>query len=348
MAQPLNDFASVNAPMTDPLPDPLAALPEQLAALRERLRRRYRLEGFVAVDPAMRRILDQVRLAAAASVPVALVGEVGTGRHHLARTIHHLSASAQRPCIFVECALLPEAHLERQLSERHLLGPPDLPAAAWGTLVLADPAVLSRDLQRRLVSFLEEQSPEDSRRVAVLCDQSLTWLCHNRSLLPELAERLSVLVIEVPPLRARRGDIPLLAQHALELCNAETDRKLTGIEEAALERLQAYSWPGNVSQLLEFVREAHRRAEGPTLRAEDLPLVVRLAGQPNPPRQVRHLPLDTLLEEVERRILRLAWEEEEGNVSRAAARLGITPARLNRRLIHFGLRERRCGRQTSS
>ncbi|MCS6976223.1 MAG: sigma 54-interacting transcriptional regulator [Gemmatales bacterium] len=332
-------FAFAKDPMT-PLDSHLETpLPEQLAQVRQRLRERYRLDRFIASDPAMMRVLDQARLAAAVPVPISLVGEVGTGRRHLIRCIHHLSAESDRPCVFLECSLLPEAHLERQLSEGQLLGPPDSASAGWGTLAIVDPAALPRELQQRLLAFLESKAPSDRRRLAVICDQPLTWLCQNQGLLPALAERLGVLVITLPPLRERPQDIPLLAQHALELCNLESDRRITTIQEAALDQFRAYSWPGNVGQLIEFVREAHRRAEGAELRVEDLPLVVRLAGQPNPPRRPLPLPLDALLEAVEMRLLRLAWEEAGGNASRAAARLGITPARLNRRLIHFGLRQ---------
>jgi transcriptional regulator with PAS, ATPase and Fis domain len=313
------------------------SLPEELAELRYRLKTRYGLDRCVARAPAMQRVLRQVRLASATPIEVALVGEPGSGRRHLARTLHGLSPTADTPLVFLDASVLPAPLLARQLSEL-LHEAPHQAQQAWGTLVLVEPQAASRDLQRQVVAFCEHKPGSDPLRVVVVSSQPLTQACHDGLLLPEFAALFSTLEIVVPPLRDRREDIGLLTQYALDQANAESEKQVVSIRSEALRLLETYAWPGNVAQLFDVVRQAHAHCSGQELTPEDLPVVVRLAGQTAPPRPRQPLPLDQLLAETEKRLIRLALQQEKGNLTRAAARLGISPARLSRRMAQLGVR----------
>jgi DNA-binding NtrC family response regulator len=232
---------------------------------------------------------------------------------------------------------LPREWLDAQLSADGLLAPD---ASGWGTLFLREPARLDMESQRRLNRYLRDRPAHDDRRVVAASARDLRSLAQHGEFLPELLDQLGTLAIEAPPLRERPEDVPVLAQLALEDCNAEGGKQVATIQHSVLQILQGYTWPGNVGQLREVIRVAHARAEGVELRPEDLPLIVQQGtgpGRPTP-RAPRPLPLDELLAEAEKRIVQLALRDAGGNVTQAAARLGISVARLSRRLTGLGLR----------
>jgi transcriptional regulator with PAS, ATPase and Fis domain len=306
-----------------------------LLRLRQRLYARFRIDHVVAASPAMRRVLQQVRLAADSHVQVFIEGERGTGKERLARLIHTLSATAGRPFVTIDCEVLTPELLQQQLSEEGLLE-----SRAWATLYLREPGLLPAELQGRLIRFLENQPASTSQRVLAGSTKPLTQLRSEGACRHELLDLLSTLVIAAPSLRDRRQDIPILAQQVLEECNAEGPHQIPALHPGAREVLLAYPWPGNVVQLEGIIREAHGRAAGPELTADDLPRVLReaagLARVP-PVRNRQPLPLDELLATAERRIIQLALRDAGNNLTQAAARLGISRPRLHRRLAVLGL-----------
>lgn len=335
----------------DPDPEPPQA-PESLrqafVRLRQHLWVRYGFDHVVASSPAMRRVLDQVRLASQAQVSVMLRGEKGSGRETLARTIHYQSPNRERAFVGLDCAGLPTGVLQRQLSRDGILAGADPPV---GVLYLREPKSLPRDLQSRLCELLENDDPRARPRIMVGTGADLEQARHRGEFLDELYCRISTLVIDVPPLRERGPDLPLLAQQLLEHCNAESEKQIHAVPPAALRLLEAYPWPGNLPELDTVIRQAHAHARTTEIDASDLPGRLRsaidLAAMPAA-RGEKPLPLDELLGKAERQLLQLALRQAKGNLSRAAARLNISRARLHRRLQLFGLIERDRGKDDES
>lgn len=316
----------------------------ELASLRSSQRQRFAAHTIVAVSRPMRRVLAQVQLAIPTHGPVLLQGEPGTGREHLSRVIHFAGPGAGRWYVPLDCQRLTAAELERVLTrllEVHAgtasTGGTSLP----GTLYLSDIDHLPRDLQQRICrlcgSTVEKQS---APQIRVLASTTRPWkeLVAAERLLDELALHLTPLVIELPPLRERREDIPLLAQHILEERNRQTAREVSGLTDEALQVLQAWSWPRHLDELTDVLRGAHASAQTPLLGVNDLPARLRTPSEAvTPPAQQPQLNLDQILLEAERRVISLALQRSRQNRTRAAALLGIQRTRLLRRLEVLGL-----------
>jgi DNA-binding NtrC family response regulator len=302
-----------------------APLPRRLAALGERLDQRYGWEGLASLTPRMQRVADQVRLASGGRTPVLIVGEPGTGKAWVARTIHHQGETRTQHFATLDCAGLPPAALEGALfGDGGLLDNP-----ATGTIFLKDVARLPRDHQDRLAAWLSEPGPGRPRVIAS-GGAELAEAVPAERLLERLHCALSTLVIAVPPLRDRPADLPGLVERFLGLA---------ALSPATWEVVRAYGWPGNLRELFTVLAGARRRAKAAAIDAADLPAYVRLAVQaeaaPAPAR--RPLPLDHILEQVERRLMALALRQARGNKSRAAELLSIWRARLVRRAEALGI-----------
>ena len=316
----------------------------ELASLRSSQRQRFGSHTIVAVSRPMRRVLAQVQLVIPSHGSVLLQGEPGTGREHLSRVIHFAGPGAGRWYVPLDCQRLTAGELERVLTrllEVHAgtasAGGTSLP----GTLYLGDVDHLPRDLQQRIcrlcVPVVDRDLPPQIR---ILASTSRPWkeLVAAERLLNELALHLTPLVIELPPLRERREDIPLLAQHILEECNRLSSREVSGLTDEALQLLQAWPWPRHLDELGDVLRAAHASAPAPLLGANDLPARLRTPPEAiTPPAQQPQLHLDQILIEAERRVISLALQRSRQNRTRAAALLGIHRTRLIRRLEVLGL-----------
>lgn len=312
-----------------------APLPERLQTLRERHDQRYRLELFSSELPALRRVAEQVRLAAAGRSPVLIAGAAGTGKQWLARTIHHHGPQPERGFACLDGTRLPPDLLAPVLfGERGLLQP-----AGPVTLYLREPARLPRDVQERLCDWLEER-PADAPRLLAGSVADLAAEVAAGRVLERLYFALSPLVIALPPLSERRADLPLLVERLLERANADGEKRVTGLAPAAWDVVRAYAWPGNLRELFAVLLSAREHAAGERIEAADLPAALRLAVNLDPgPRAAptRAVALDQVLEEVERRLLTLALKKAQGNKSRAAELLSIWRPRLLRRLEYFNV-----------
>jgi DNA-binding NtrC family response regulator len=154
-----------------------------------------------------------------------------------------------------------------------------------------------------------------------------------------LAAALSTIVIELPPLAGRRGDILLLAQALVEENNAQGGKQVGGLSAEALDRLDAYAWPGNLDELARAMAEAHQRAGGPEIAVADLPERLHLAASAaaHPRRKEETIVLDEFLGRMERELIRRALARAKGNKAKAARLLGLTRPRLYRRMVQLGL-----------
>jgi DNA-binding NtrC family response regulator len=196
---------------------------------------------------------------------------------------------------------------------------------------------LPAEVQTRLADFLIRQ-PIQGRLLATAAEPLLD-LARRGTFHPELAALLSTITIELPPLARRRDDLPLLAQLFLEERNATGSRQIGGFSLAALDRLDAYAWPGNLDELSEVVAEAHQRASGVQIEVKDLPERLHLAEQAaaQPRRSEENIVLDEYLGRVERELIRRALARAKGNKAKAARLLGVTRPRLYRRMVQLGL-----------
>jgi PAS domain S-box-containing protein len=304
-----------------------ARLPERLMALRQRVAQRYGPELLTGAGPPMRRLADQVRLASRIPAPVLLVGEPGTGKRTLARVIHHLGPTCEHPFAALDCTRLPASAVAEVL----FAGGP------MATVYLKGPAHLPRELQQRLAALtagaaeaLPEAGGPRTLRVLAGCAAPREDVRAGR-LLEELYYALGTLIIDVPPLRERLPDLPVLVDRLLQRAQPSRETPVRGLTPEAWDVLRQHRWPGNVRELYAALAEARTRAAGPLLGVADLPASLRLAQAPGPAPD-RPLPLDHLLGQAERRLIRLALQRTHGHVQRAAELLGLTYHRLWRRM----------------
>jgi DNA-binding NtrC family response regulator len=327
------------APATRSGPTPAQALHAELAALRHQVRSRYREETVPASSAAMRRVLSQLAAASGGSGSVLFVGEAGTGREHLARVLHNRGAHGKRAFVPVDCQRTGSSELKRMLKQLRDESRDAEPLRA-GTVYLSAIGAAPRDFQERLAEWLGARPLEAAPRVMAATDQSLQVLAERDQFHRELYYLLSVLVIEVPALRQRPDDVLPLAQYFLEERNRGAECQLSGFSPEAVEAMRKYYWPGNVAELRATVDAAAERAGGPLVTLDDFPMAFRVGqeGQRHgPPPSQTVVPLERVLEQVEREQIRSALAACQENLSKAAERLGLSRPKLYRRMEALGL-----------
>ena len=312
-----------------------------VAKLRRALAATYAVERFVGVSPAVRRIRSQISVAAASSVPLSIVGPAGSGRGHVARAIHyHRSAAATTspeaagPIVPLDAKTLGAELL--QSTVRGMVRTGRESGRRFGTLLLNDVDRLAADAQAELSALAQRTDPLP--RLIVTSARRLN-AADGPMFRPDLAEALSPLMIEIPPLAARPEDVPSLAQAFLEQCNIAGGKQLGGFTPEALDRLALYAWPGEADELLQVVEAAHAAAEGPLVAAGELPVKLRLAEDAE--RYARPsdetIDLDAFLQQIERELIQRAVRRAGGNKTQAAKLLGLNRPRLYRRMVQLGL-----------
>jgi DNA-binding NtrC family response regulator len=300
----------------------------------------------IADAAAMKPVLEIVERVGPSDAAVLITGENGSGKGTVAQALHAVSARAGRPLIVVNAGGLSEGVFESELFG-HVRGAfTDAKADRVGRFELADGGTLFLDeianvpmgLQSKLLRVVETGEFERvgssrTRRVDVRILSATNSDLHAEvaagRFRQDLLFRLNTIEIRVPPLRERRSDIPLLAQHFLRQHAQRYRKKLNGFEPAALEALLGHPWPGNVRELDHAVERAVLMAQGSQVRSVDLGL--RAPGE-----ESRRLE-DMSLEEVEAFLIKKALARYEGNVSRAAEALGLSRSALYRRLQRYGL-----------
>ncbi|ADB15415.1 PAS modulated sigma54 specific transcriptional regulator, Fis family [Pirellula staleyi DSM 6068] len=319
-------------------------LHQLLATLRQSQLGRYHTDKLIGNSVAISRVREQIALAAKSHSRVLVTGSEGTGREHVARTIHLARDWKNIPLPIVDCAVMDAELLQSTLTgiiSRHLAR-----EAASGesasknippTALLLGVDKLKSDAQQELASFL--LLPGVNLLTLATSRYSLQKLAQKGKFRRDLAFALSTLTIALPPLKSRLEDLPLLAHWFVEQENLSRASQLSGVAPAAIELLAASSWTGNIEELAQVIREGCARATGRELTAADLPDRVHLAAGvlKHPPREVAKIVLDDFLADVEKQLLERALRESRNNKSRAAELLGISRARLLRRLAQLGL-----------
>lgn len=314
-----------------------AELHAALRSVRETLSRRYHVDHLIGQTSVMRRIREQVRLASMTASSVLVVGPQGSGRDHVARTIHYGDNPQAAPQLLpVACPIL-DAELLQAMITAFLRRAREARRGEHPTLLLLDIDQLHPSAQHELSGLLT--LPRLDVRPISTSSQSLLKLAEQDRFDRELAYRLSTLVIHLPALADRRADLALLAQQFLEQRNAAGDRQFSGFTPEAMDRLVAHPWPGNLDELAATVAESCQHATGLQITANDLPERIRLAvdAVSHPRAADEKIVLDEFLLEMETEILRRALRRAKGNKAKAARWLGISRARLHRRINQLGL-----------
>jgi two-component system, NtrC family, response regulator HydG len=331
----------------------------QNRALQQRLDDLLRQGNMIGVSPAFRRMMTLVQQVADSSATVLIQGESGTGKELVARAIHERSPRRNGPFVAVNCAALPETLLESELFgyERGAFtgaagrkeGRFEL--ADGGTLFLDEVADLSPVTQPKILRVLQEGEFERvggtktirvDVRIVTATNQDLAALVRDRRFREDLFYRLNVITIVAPPLRDRKEDIPVIAQHFLRVYAAKNNRSLEGFSEEALGCLEAYSWPGNVRELENVVERAVVLARGAKVEQSDLPdsvaerpvmLLREPTGEGAPIGEgFFKVRVGTPLAEVQQRLLEETLRFTKGNKALAARILRIDPKTVFRKL----------------
>jgi DNA-binding NtrC family response regulator len=339
-SQDLNDTEAEQAPVCS---TEAAQLHERLRKFRHQRAAFFRLDRFVGGSTAMRRVRAQVEVAAASRASVLIVGPPGSGRQHAAHAIHYGPCGEPGgPLVPLACAVsasdLITSTLEAiSLEGQFRSGGPTQSSPCHGTLLLNDVDQLPPESQAELAKELTR--PGFPLRIVATASQDLLDSARKGQFREDLATVLSTLVIQMPALAERRGDVPLLAQLFVEESNARGGKQIAGLSSEALDCLEAYPWPGNVDELARMIHEAHQRAEATEIVLGDLPEQVHhayaAAGHPRRPEE--KIVLGEFLPRIERELLARALARAKGNKTKAARLLGMTRPRFYRRLVQLGL-----------
>ncbi len=314
-------------------------LRRELMAVRDHLLSAHGSDVLLGQGHAHRRLLEQLCTASASRLPVLIVGPPGTGRRSVARAIHQQGPWSRSPLLPFDCAALPPEILTRELFGQ--MGDsvaPRLDHPEGATLLIGDLLELPRDLQMRMAQALETnaaQAKAEGVRVLAYTAGDPDQARREDRLRDDLYFSLTALVIPLFPLRERLNDLPLLSQHFLERANRRGERYREGFHPETLEALQAYDWPGNLRELARVIEEAHSRGRDPLIGPDNLPSAIRghLGAAYLPPTMPpESLPLDEMLERLERRLIEQALLRARRNKSLAARLLHISRPRLHRRI----------------
>ena len=311
----------------------------------------------VGASPAMQQTYTLIDQVSATDATVLITGESGTGKEVVAREIHNRSRRKDAPFVAINCAAVPEALLESELfghakgaftdakqSRQGLFA-----QAHGGTLFLDEIGEMAISMQPKVLRAIQERKirPVGAEgeitvdvRLVTATNRDLEEMVESKAFREDLYYRINVIHIPLPPLRARGGDVLLLAQHMLRQYAAVFDKKVMGLSPAAAERLVGYDWPGNVRELGNCLERAVALAHFEEIQVEDLPDKIRNRQTPRSTNITSNeLPELLTLEEVERRHVLRVLEACHGNRTDAAKILGLDRKTLYRKLLRWGVND---------
>jgi two-component system, NtrC family, response regulator AtoC len=333
-------------------------LRRELRTLKDSMARPFGLGSIIGEAEVMQRLKALVRrVATSPSSTVLLTGESGTGKDLVAKVIHYVSSRASGPFVNITSSAMPEHLLESEMFGHERGAFTDARQQKRGLLEQADEGTVFLDeigemvpaLQSKLLRFLEEKTfrrvggAADIRvdvRVIAATNRDLEGQVKAGKFREDLYYRLNVLRVETPPLRDRSDDIPLLAQHFIEMFGREFKRPARGLSQPAEKALCAYTWPGNVRELKNLVERAVLLAEGAMLEPHDFDSLHTSRLRSEAPSAGFALPAEGVnLEEVEKNLVVQALDRVHGNQTRAAALLGLHRDQIRYRIEKFGLKK---------
>jgi DNA-binding NtrC family response regulator len=313
--------------------------------------KRESVDPFVGASKAILEVAEQAQRLALSQCPVLIAGETGSGKGVLAKWLHDQSTRADEPFVDLNCAGLGRELLETELfgheagaftgAVQRKLGL--LEVAQRGTVFLDEIGDMDLQVQPKLLKILEEkrfrrlgdvQERQLDVRLIAASHENLAELVRKKKFRSDLYFRVSTVTIKVPALRERLEDIPILARHFFERCAADLGRQHLAISEQAMESLSGYSWPGNIRELKNVIERAVLLATSETIRPRDLHLEFRDSIAVDNGSEL------TLLE-VQRQHIQKTLDAEQGNVARAATRLGVTRSTLYSKMKTFAIQTSR-------
>jgi DNA-binding NtrC family response regulator len=322
------------------------------------VREKEAFSAIVGSSAAMRRVLTLVEKVAAGDANVFITGESGTGKELVAKAIHRASARSARAFVPIDCAALPETLLESELFgyEKGAFTGAVQPKvglmehASGGTLFLDEVTELARGLQAKLLRALQERTirrvggtdlREVDVRILSASHRDLEAVVREGLFREDLLYRLQVVTIELPPLRERSEDIPLLARHFFTQLTVQTSKRLEGISSAAMMVLEAYQWPGNVRELRNVIERAITLTESTHITPLDLPPALLTAVEEAPSGESGagefQREKQGLIAQFEREYTQRLLEEVGGNVAEAARRAGMERAAFHRLMRKYAI-----------
>lgn len=330
-------------------------LKEENRLLRETLGSHFDIQNIIGRSTAMVKLLETVAQVAPSEATVLITGDSGTGKELIAGAIHFNSPRKDGSFVKVNCAAITETLLESELfghekgafTGAHRLKEGRFRQADGGSLFLDEVSEMSLGMQVKLLRALQER--EITRvggeevikvdvRVIAAANKDLIQEIESGRFREDLYYRLNVVTLNVPLLRERKEDIPLLAQHFLSTFAEKNRKQIKGFTPQAMDQLLKYDWPGNVRELMNAVERAVVLSRSEYLDEQDLPLVIEDAlsdEEKSPSRDA--VPADLPLEDVEKATILKTLESTDGNKSEAARRLGITRKTLHKKLKKYGM-----------
>lgn len=332
-------------------------LSREIKSLKERLDERFAIEKITGGSQKIRRVLNQVKTVALTNMTVVIQGESGTGKEFIAQIIHQNSARKERPFMAVDCGAIPETLIESELFgyEKGAFTGADsrregkFEQAHSGTLFLDEITNLSESAQMKFLRVIQERKLQrlggsnfvnvDVRIiVATNCDMAET--VRKKRFRKDLFFRLSEFSIDLPPLRERREDIPILASCFLKEANEEIGKDVKGIANEAGKRLMNYSWPGNVRELRNVVRKAVLLSESRLITPDNI-----FFTEMEEPEDLFDLgarineeaSFEEIVGEVQKRLIKKALQQASGNKTKAAEILKMNRKALYRRMEYLKL-----------
>jgi two-component system response regulator HydG len=329
-------------------------LKEENRLLRESLESHFDRRNIIGHSPAMVRLMETVAQVAPSEATVLITGESGTGKEMIAGAIHFNSNRRDGPFVRLNCAAVTETLLESELfghergaftgAEKKREG--RFRQAHGGSLFLDEISEMSLAMQVKLLRVLQER--EITRvggeevitvdvRIIAATNKDLLEGIHAGRFREDLYYRLNVVTLNVPPLRERREDIPLLAQHFLKMFSDKNRKEIKGFTPQAMDRLLKYSWPGNVRELMNAIERGVVLSRSEYLDEEDLSLIPENNSLSWQVWSKDAIPADMPLDEVEKATILKTLELTAGNKSEAARRLGVTRRTLHKKLKLYGV-----------
>lgn len=327
------------------------SLRKELRRLRTEVQGRYQFQNILGKSESMQKIFDIVTHVSDLSANVLIIGESGTGKEMIARAIHHNGARSEKPFVPLNCAAVPETLLESELfgyvrgaftdarRDRHGL----FQEANGGVLFLDEISEIPLNVQAKLLRVIEDkevrplgsnQVEKVDARVLSACNRNLEQLVQEGGFRRDLYYRLNVIRIELPPLRERPEDIPVLVEHFMHKFADQSKRPITGIEPEALAALMNYRWPGNVRELEHTIERAVLLGKEKNLGVNDLPGHL-LEHHNHAVHLAEALSRGYTLRDLEREYIDSVLKRTQGNKTEAAKILGVDRTTLYRKLDEF-------------
>ncbi len=322
----------------------------QIEAYRRELQSEDTFEGMIGVSATMQRVFNMIANVAESDAPALIIGESGTGKELVARAIHENSSRKSKPYIQINCAALNESVLESELFG-HVKGAftgayqsreGRFEAANGGDIFLDEIGDLPQSIQVKLLRVLEEKVIErvgDNRsipvdvRIITATNRNLKQLVEAGTFRGDFYYRINVLPIEIPPLRKRKEDIPVLAQKFFKHVQLKSNKPVQSISPEAMDVLTHYSWPGNVRELKSAFEYAFVTCMEDTIKPEHLPPDLYAAGKTNRSATSVELSLD----EQKKQALKEALRKSGGNKSEAARILGVSRVTVWNQMHRYGI-----------